>query len=27
MLVIGLAAMIARLTPRFRAYDALNPEA
>ncbi|MGX1791514.1 MFS transporter [Microbacterium sp. NPDC055312] len=27
MLVIGLALTIARLTPRFRAYDALNPEA
>ncbi len=27
MLVIGLAVTIARLTPRFRAYDALNPEA
>ncbi|MEJ1089888.1 MFS transporter [Microbacterium sp. Mu-80] len=25
-LVIGLAAMLARLSPRFRAYDALNPE-
>ena len=27
MLVIGLALTIARLTPRFRAYDALSPEA
>ena len=27
MLVIGLAVTIARLTPRFRAYDALSPEA
>ncbi|MFD5225188.1 MFS transporter [Microbacterium sp. NPDC058342] len=26
-LVIGLAAALARLTPRFRSYDALNPEA
>ena len=25
-LVIGLAAFLARLSPRFRAYDALNPE-
>lgn len=25
-LVIGVAAMLARLSPRFRAYDALNPE-
>ncbi len=25
-LVIGLAGLLARLTPRFRAYDALNPE-
>ncbi|UNK72569.1 MFS transporter [Microbacterium sp. H1-D42] len=25
-LVIGLAAMLARLSPRFRAYDAMNPE-
>ncbi|SJN32356.1 major facilitator superfamily MFS_1 [Microbacterium esteraromaticum] len=25
-LVIGLAAMLARLSPRFRAYDALSPE-
>ncbi|WP_396654514.1 MFS transporter [Microbacterium sp.] len=27
MFVIGLAVTIARLTPRFRAYDALSPEA
>lgn len=26
-LVIGIAAMLARLSPRFRAYDALSPEA
>lgn len=25
-LVVGLAAMLARLSPRFRAYDALSPE-
>lgn len=25
-LVIGVAAMLARLSPRFRAYDAMNPE-
>jgi len=26
-LVIGIVAVLARLSPRFRAYDALSPEA